>query len=193
VSLGSTTLEETLDETTLGDDATLDITNTESYLTSTSIYDGTTATSYVFELVDKDNEEKKRRRRKKYQIGVGQNAASSTLRRGKVRTTTAMPSSSSASTAPSPRHVDVRSTRSRLSEISVGETTADESRDAFAPEVGCLPRLVEEVSGTYADAASALGQVLHAFFVSEEDVDRVADRVRDAGTELREMYRDYLE
>ena len=116
----------------------LDITNMESYLISTSMDDGTTATSYVFELIDKENEEKKQQRRKKYQIGVGQNDASSTLRRGKVRTTTAMSSSSSASTAPSTRHAAVRSTRSCLSEISVGETTADESRNAFAHEVRCL-------------------------------------------------------
>ncbi len=91
--LGSTTLEETLDETTLSDDATLDITNTESYLTLMSIYDGTTTTSYVFEHVNKDNKVKKRRRRNKYQIVMGQKVASSMLQRGKARTTMAMSSS----------------------------------------------------------------------------------------------------
>ena len=38
-----------------------------------------------------------------------------------------------------------------------------------------------------------LNQVLHAFFVSSDDIDLVADKLRDAKLELVEMYHDRYE
>ena len=69
-----------------------------------------------------------------------------------------------------------------------GKSSRDNSD--FADDVQCplLPDILEEVSGSYLDVKSALNQVLHAFFISQDDIDRVADKLRDAKLELVEMY-----
>lgn len=46
----------------------------------------------------------------------------------------------------------------------------------------------EEVRGTCKDASSALYQVLHAFVISPDDIDRMSDKIRDAKVELTETY-----
>jgi len=51
-----------------------------------------------------------------------------------------------------------------------------------------MKEINDEVMGTYKDAASAFHQVLHAFVISPDDIDRVADKIRDAKVELKETY-----
>ena len=46
----------------------------------------------------------------------------------------------------------------------------------------------EEIRGTCKDASSAFHQVLHAFVISPDDVDRMSDKIRDAKVELAETY-----
>ena len=46
----------------------------------------------------------------------------------------------------------------------------------------------EEVRGTCKDATSAFHQVLHAFVISPDDIDRMSDKIRDAKVELAETY-----
>ena len=143
-----------------------------------SLDDGSSM-SYVFELVD-DGE----KQRRKYQLGVGQNATTSKLRKGVVKTT----SSASEGTTSTRRRVTVHAPPSHRGKSSIDD--AD-----FADDVHCplLPNILEEVSGSYLDIKSALNQVLHAFFVSPDDIDRVADKLRDAKLELVEMYHDQLD
>mmetsp|Transcript_20570 Transcript_20570/g.38840 ORF Transcript_20570/g.38840 Transcript_20570/m.38840 type:complete len:534 (+) Transcript_20570:234-1835(+) len=203
VTLGSTTLGSTTFDTTLD----------ESFMTS--LDDATSASmtsSYLFELVDDDDDDDVnnngkhgRRRRKKYQLGVGQNATTSKLRKGQVKTIAAasrsssLLSSSKSSPNPSPsssrRRVTVHSPRGRFSKNSADESyifASDDTNDDVA--LACpLPEIIEEITGSYEDVKSSLNQVLHAFFISEDDVDRIADKVRDARLELVDMYHDQLE
>ncbi len=58
---------------------------------------------------------------------------------------------------------------------------------AFCP-FPSMKEINEEVMGTYKDATSAFHQVLHAFVISPDDIDRVADKIRDAKAELKENY-----
>ena len=46
----------------------------------------------------------------------------------------------------------------------------------------------DEVMGTYTDLTSTFHQVLHAFVISPDDIDRMADKIRDAKSELAENY-----
>merc|ERR1711957_1132195 len=46
----------------------------------------------------------------------------------------------------------------------------------------------EEVAGTYKDFMSALHQVGNAFVIGPDDIDRVADKIRDAKIEMGENY-----
>jgi len=158
ITLGSTTLEDTTMEG-------------ESFLTSP---DDDTATSYVFELLDDGNKQ-----RRKYKLGVGHNPTSKSK---KGMTKAATPSSNKA--ASTGRRDTVHVPRGRR-----GKNSRDDA-DFTDDNVTCpfLPEILEEVSGTYNDAKSALDQVLYAFFVSEDDIDRMADKLRDAKLELAEIY-----
>lgn len=51
-----------------------------------------------------------------------------------------------------------------------------------------MKEINDEVMGTYKDASSAFHQVLHAFVISPDDIDRMADKIRDAKVELKETY-----
>ena len=53
--------------------------------------------------------------------------------------------------------------------------------------------MLDEVSGTIMDIKSALNQVLYAFFISEDDIDKTVDRIRCAKLELAEMSEDRKE
>jgi len=205
VTLGSTTLGSSTSDTTLDESFT------------TSLDDATCVSmtsSYLFELVDDDddngngNGKRGRHRRKKYQLGVGQNATTSKLRKGQVKTIAAASRSSSLVSSskkspsnPSPsssssrrRVVAVASPRGRFSENSAGDSdifASDDTDDDDDVALACpLPEIIEEITGSYEDVKSSFNQVLHAFFISEDDVDRMADKVRDARLELAEMYHD---
>eukprot|EP01082_Thalassiosira_pseudonana_P014012 g12008.t1 g12008 contig6:1033481-1035399(-) len=64
--------------------------------------------------------------------------------------------------------------------------------DTDFTEMACpfpsLTDIQEEVTGTYKDAKAAFDQVLHAFVISPDDIDRMADKIRDAKVELAENY-----
>eukprot|EP00956_Cyclotella_meneghiniana_P028715 scaffold67753_cov66-Cyclotella_meneghiniana.AAC.8 len=51
-----------------------------------------------------------------------------------------------------------------------------------------LTEVKEEVRGTWKDTSSAFHQVLHAFVISPDDIDRLSDKIRDAQVELTESY-----
>ena len=54
------------------------------------------------------------------------------------------------------------------------------------------PLLVsDELRGTIQDASQAISQVLHAFFISPDDVDKTSDKIRDAGYDFRELQETY--
>lgn len=71
--------------------------------------------------------------------------------------------------------------------------TADASDCAARPRgapypPGYPPGMAEEVLDSRSDPRSAFRQVLHAFSVSEEDVEAIASGVRDATAEVRHVY-----
>lgn len=172
VTLGSTTLGSTT-QNTEGDYDTITEGIETSYLSYSSRDDGTSNMSYVFELLDDDDG----KQRRKYQLGVGQPRGSSKTSKSRAKQGTLMADSSKGKDAASAsrRRVTVHAPRGRQS--------------PSVDDVPCplLPKIVEEVTGTYLDAKSACEQVLHAFFISPDDIDRVADKIRDAKLELCEM------
>mmetsp|Transcript_30027 Transcript_30027/g.63696 ORF Transcript_30027/g.63696 Transcript_30027/m.63696 type:complete len:760 (-) Transcript_30027:358-2637(-) len=81
------------------------------------------------------------------------------------------------------RRVTIHSHRGR------GEEADDFSlfEGASCP-IPSLTAIQEEVTGTYKDFTSALHQVSNAFVISPDDIDRMADKIRDAKIELGENY-----
>jgi hypothetical protein len=63
----------------------------------------------------------------------------------------------------------------------------NEFADAMCP-FPSLTDIKEEVRGTCKDAKSAFHQVLHAFVIGPDDIDRMSDKIRDAKLELAENY-----
>lgn len=57
-------------------------------------------------------------------------------------------------------------------------------------ECPCFPAVVEELAGTFNDVKESFSQVLYAFYISEDQVDRIGDKLRDAKVELIELYHD---
>ena len=53
---------------------------------------------------------------------------------------------------------------------------------------GLLSSISEEVSGTIKDFKETMHQVSNAFTISPDDIDRMADKIRDAKIELGENY-----
>jgi hypothetical protein len=63
--------------------------------------------------------------------------------------------------------------------------------DDFADAMCTFPSMSyirEEVEGTYKDASSAFHQVLHAFVISPDNIDRMSDKIRDAKVKLARQY-----
>eukprot|EP00578_Thalassiosira_sp_NH16_P025826 CAMPEP_0181086924 /NCGR_PEP_ID=MMETSP1071-20121207/6006_1 /TAXON_ID=35127 /ORGANISM="Thalassiosira sp., Strain NH16" /LENGTH=861 /DNA_ID=CAMNT_0023168793 /DNA_START=269 /DNA_END=2857 /DNA_ORIENTATION=+ len=71
-----------------------------------------------------------------------------------------------------------------------GEETDDFSlfEGAMCPTIPSLTAISEEVNGTYKDILTSLHQVSNAFVISPDDIDRMADKIRDAKIELGENY-----
>ncbi len=85
----------------------------------------------------------------------------------------------------SKRRVTIHSHRGR------GEDEEDFSlfEGAMCPNLLSLGAIKEEVNGTYNDFTQALHQVKNAFVINPDDIDRLADKIRDAKIELGENYR----
>jgi len=60
--------------------------------------------------------------------------------------------------------------------------------DGASCPIPSFTEIQEEVTGTYKDFTSALHQVSNAFVISPDDIDRMADKIRDAKIELGENY-----
>ena len=58
----------------------------------------------------------------------------------------------------------------------------------MCPNLLSLGAIREEVNGTYNDFTQALHQVTNAFVINPDDIDRLADKIRDAKIELGENY-----
>lgn len=175
VTLESTTLGDTLTENNEGEEV--------SYLTSLGPDDGTASNmSYVFQLLDEDKYKKQiHKQNKKFQSGVG---GQRKLCNGK--TSKQKKASGQRKAAPVIKdRVTVHSPRGGR------RRSKEESNDDIVCPI--LPAIMEEVSGTYVDAKLALDQVLHAFFISPDDIDRVADKLHGAKLELVDMYHDSVE
>ena len=84
----------------------------------------------------------------------------------------------------SKRRVTIHSHRGR------GEDEEDFSlfEGAMCPSLLSLGAIKEEVNGTYNDFFQALHQVSNAFVINPDDIDRLADKIRDAKIELGENY-----
>ncbi|KAL3765206.1 hypothetical protein ACHAWU_010397 [Discostella pseudostelligera] len=82
------------------------------------------------------------------------------------------------------RRVTIHSHRGR------GEDEEDFSLfdGAMCPNLLSLGAIREEVNGTYNDFTQALHQVTNAFVINPDDIDRLADKIRDAKIELGENY-----
>lgn len=81
------------------------------------------------------------------------------------------------------RRVTIHSHRGR------GENSDDFSLfDGASCPIPSFTEIQEEVTGTYKDFTSALHQVSNAFVISPDDIDRMADKIRDAKIELGENY-----
>lgn len=82
------------------------------------------------------------------------------------------------------RRVTIHSHRGR------GEDEEDFSlfEGAMCPNLLSLGAIKEEVNGTYNDFTQALHQVTNAFVINPDDIDRLADKIRDAKIELGENY-----
>ena len=81
------------------------------------------------------------------------------------------------------RRVTIHSHRGR------GEENEDFSifENATCP-IPSLSSISEEVSGTIKDLKETMHQVSNAFTISPDDIDRMADKIRDAKIELGENY-----
>eukprot|EP00578_Thalassiosira_sp_NH16_P032636 CAMPEP_0181082596 /NCGR_PEP_ID=MMETSP1071-20121207/3707_1 /TAXON_ID=35127 /ORGANISM="Thalassiosira sp., Strain NH16" /LENGTH=335 /DNA_ID=CAMNT_0023164195 /DNA_START=301 /DNA_END=1305 /DNA_ORIENTATION=- len=173
--------ETNFDDVTLGsilDNATMEDVTVENESIMNSLMDGT---PYTFELVDDS------RQRRKYKLGVGQNGTTSTTR--KRAATPSIPNIKGSSSGG-------RRAASTAPQGRPGKNTNDDSVLSYDDdEAHCpfLPRMLDEVSGTIMDIKSALNQVLYAFFISEDDIDKTVDRIRCAKLELAEMSEDRKE
>lgn len=152
------------EEDTQFDEVTLEETTDEGESLFTSLDDATTSPSYIFQLIDDGGF----KQRQKYQLGVGQNPNS--------RSTLASPPARR-------RRVTVHAPRGRR-----GKNSTDDANFVDG-DIACpvLPEMLEEVHGTYKDFKKSLDQVMHAFFISEDDVDRMSDKIRDAKLELVDL------
>ena len=104
-------------------------------------------------------------RKQHYQLGVGNSkkrASSFAKKQG---------------TSGSGRRVTIHAPRDRHTEID----------DAECPY---FPAAVEELAGTFNDVKESFSQVLYAFYISEDQVDGIGDKLRDAKVELIELYHD---
>ncbi|KAL3778595.1 hypothetical protein HJC23_007470 [Cyclotella cryptica] len=84
------------------------------------------------------------------------------------------------------RRVTIHSHRGRK-----GRSDDKDFADSMCP-FPSITDIKEEVHGTYKDATSAFHQVLHAFVISPDDIDRMSDKIRDAKDELTENYQRQL-
>ena len=84
------------------------------------------------------------------------------------------------------RRVVVHSTRGRK-----GKQNDNDFADTMCP-FPSMKDIRDEVEGTCKDASSAFHQVLHAFVISPDDIDRMSDKIRDAKVELSENYHKQL-
>lgn len=150
-------------DTTIGSVTYTTMEGEESLLTESILRPNT----YKYELVD-DRGSKQRR----YKVGVGQSPSS--RRRSLAQQQVASPS-------PSPR----KSTNKRVTIHAPRGRRDDDSID----EVGCpFSEVLEEVQGTMQDAKKTCQQVIYAFVISEDAIDRMSDKLRDAKLELVELY-----
>ena len=51
----------------------------------------------------------------------------------------------------------------------------------------CPNPIPDELRGTIEDVSLAFNQILHAFFISPDDIDKMSDKIRDACYDLREL------
>ena len=83
------------------------------------------------------------------------------------------------------RRVTIHSHRGR------GEDTEEDFslfEGVGCPTIPSLNAIREEMNGTYKDFTQALHQVTNAFVISPDDIDRLADKIRDAKIKLGENY-----
>eukprot|EP00574_Skeletonema_japonicum_P008306 CAMPEP_0201717892 /NCGR_PEP_ID=MMETSP0593-20130828/3550_1 /ASSEMBLY_ACC=CAM_ASM_000672 /TAXON_ID=267983 /ORGANISM="Skeletonema japonicum, Strain CCMP2506" /LENGTH=345 /DNA_ID=CAMNT_0048208067 /DNA_START=74 /DNA_END=1111 /DNA_ORIENTATION=+ len=63
--------------------------------------------------------------------------------------------------------------------------------DADVINSRCPFPISDELKGTVEDVSLAFSQILHAFFISPDDVDRMSDKIRDARYDLKELQDSY--
>lgn len=148
-------------DTTIGSVTYTTMEGEESLLTESILRPNT----YKYELVDD-------RGQRRYKIGVG--ASPSSRRRS-------LAAQQVSSSSPSPR----KPTNKRVTIHAPRGRRDDDSMD----EVGCpFSEVLEEVQGTMQDAKKSCQQVIYAFVISEDAIDRMSDMLRDAKLELVELY-----
>lgn len=64
----------------------------------------------------------------------------------------------------------------------------DDTSSADVISSGCPFSIPDELKGTFEDVSLACSQVLYAFFISPDDVDKMSDKIRDAAYDLREYH-----
>ncbi|KAL7548896.1 hypothetical protein ACHAWF_012167 [Thalassiosira exigua] len=141
---------------------------------------------YVYSLVEDDQ------KRKPYRLGMGQGGTMTSMKNGRT-TTTVIPSVSEATERRGVDDPPAMGGDDGGSNVDVGKKTANGEQHADTEDecisldlLICphLPGMWEEIAGLRDDAANALNQVIHAFYVSPDDIDAVAKQVHDAQLEL---------
>eukprot|EP00985_Skeletonema_marinoi_P001696 scaffold686_cov245-Skeletonema_marinoi.AAC.7 len=91
------------------------------------------------------------------------------------------------------RSKDVRRPRSRSPPRRRRDrsNSNDDALSADGINSRCPNPLPDELRGTIEDVSLAFNQVLHAFFISPDDIDKMSDKIRDACYDLREIQDNY--
>jgi hypothetical protein len=132
---------------------------TEEDSTFENITLGTLDTNTRYEMADADKS-------KKYQLGRG-TPPKKLIPKDKRQ--------SSKSRSPPPRRRD-------------RSYSMDDASSADVISSRCPFPIADELRGTIQDVSLACSQILHAFFISPDDVDKMSDKIRDACYDLREYH-----
>ncbi len=55
----------------------------------------------------------------------------------------------------------------------------------------CPFPMADELRGTVEDASLAISQIINAFFISPDDIDKMSDKIRDACYDLKDIQESY--
>lgn len=177
-----TTLEDvTIDDTECNscDDGTLEETILSS-LNNDDLDDDDDTMSYVFELLD-DNSRKHAKHKPNHKSVMKPHPI--------LKKSSAHSRRSSLTSQHEERQVTVRVRRDPRGRKYVDEESV---LDVACPCIPSFKAIKDEIEDTCNDTLASINQVMYAFFISEDDIDRMADKIRDAKLEVKEKYHEQV-